>query len=81
MRQFLLGVFCVFTFLSVNAQQFNVEMNGYSTKKITYVTFNDGTKKEIDLGFKNNSMVSSPLDSFYFFCFLISFLCVGISIE
>lgn len=49
MRQFLLGIFCVFTFLSVNAQQFNVEMNGYSTKKITYVTFNDGTKKEIRL--------------------------------
>ena len=49
MKQFILTILGVFVLLSLKAQQFNVEMSGYSNKKITYVTMDDGSKMEINL--------------------------------
>ena len=49
MKQSLLMAFCLFAFFTIQAQQFNVEMEGFSSTKPTYMTMEDGREMEVKL--------------------------------
>lgn len=48
MKKIMFSALALIFSISIQAQEFNIEMTGFSKKKITYVTMEDGSKMEVN---------------------------------